>query len=76
MLYAYLILLVGSLASYHGAPTWSVVLIAMLLTLPTVGKYRGERALTMGTVASAANALIFALVSFGIGRGVALILGA
>lgn len=76
ILYAYVILLGSSFLAFNSAPVWaSVVLPAMLLSLPTVAKDRGHRALTVEGVVGAANALVFALVAYGIGRGVALVLG-
>ena len=76
ILYAYVILLAGSFLAFNNAPILvSVILPAVLLSLATVAKDKGQRVLTIQNVASAANALVFALVAYGIGRGVALVLG-
>ena len=76
MIYEYMILLTGSFLGYKGAPTWIIVVSAMLLTLPRFVKDQQAGALSATTALSAANALLFAAASFGIGRGVAWLLAA
>jgi hypothetical protein len=78
MLYNYLILLTDCFLGYKGAEPAAVVVIvmAMLLTLPVIARERGAQALTLTMALSAANGLLFAAVIYGIGRGVALLLGA
>jgi len=76
MIYEYMILLTGSFLGYKGAPTWIIVVSAMLLTLPPFVKDQQAGALSATTALSAANALLFAAASFGIGRGVAWLLAA
>lgn len=71
MIYEYMILLTGSFLGYKGAPAWIVVVsAAMLLTLPRLVKDRQADALSMTTALSAANAMLFSVASFMIGRAV------
>jgi hypothetical protein len=74
MLYEYMILLTGSFLAYRGAPVWIVVVAAMLLSLPRVIRDQQAGSLSLTTAVSAANALLFASASFGIGRVVASLL--
>src|SRR5262245_24030354 len=72
-LYSYVILTAGGILGYRGAePALGViVLLASVLTLPVVIKGRRDQALALTAAVSAVNALLFAAVSYGTGRGIA-----
>jgi len=76
MLYDYAVLVTGSFLAYRGAPAWCIVITAMLLSLPRIALDRAQRQLSTMTVATAANALLFAAAAYAIGRGIAWLLGA
>ena len=71
--YAYFVLLFGGALAYTGTTVWSVVEIATLLLLPSLAKR--QLVGTVGLAASATNAMIFALAAYGIGHGIASLLG-
>ncbi len=76
-LYSYMILVGGSWLAYKAVePAAAVVTVmAMLLTLPVIARDRGAQALSVTAALSAANALLFASLAYGIGRGLAWTLG-
>jgi energy-converting hydrogenase Eha subunit A len=43
MFYDYAILVAGSFLAYRGAPAWSIVVVAMLLSLPRIAVDRAQR---------------------------------
>jgi hypothetical protein len=72
-LYSYVILAAGGILGYRGAEPalGAIVLLASLLTLPVVLKGRGQETLALTALASAVNALLFAAIAYGMGRGIA-----
>jgi hypothetical protein len=70
LLYAYVVLLVGSFLAYRGMATWPhIALIAFMLILPRL--LLGYRVRGAELAGSVSNALIFALMSYGLGRAAA-----
>ncbi len=75
MVYGYIVLCVGCYASYKGAPAASLLIVAALLTLPNVRWDKMQSALSVETLAKSLNGLAFALIAYGLGRGISLLLG-
>lgn len=70
LLYAYVVLLVGSFLAYRDMATWShIALIAAMLIMPRL--LTGYRVRGAELAGSVLNALIFAFVSYGLGRAIA-----
>jgi hypothetical protein len=74
-MYEYLLLLTASWLGYRGASAVTIVLVAMLLTLPRLAKDQIGKELSVATVMAAANALMFAALAYAVGLGVASLLG-
>jgi hypothetical protein len=73
--YSYIILCMGCYASYIGAPALSILVVATLLAAPSVTKAREEQVLTIETAGHSVSALIFAIITYALGRGIASVLG-
>ena len=84
-LYSYLVLLTAIMFGFWRAPAWAVVGMAtLLLMLPALPKDLGngqffakhgpEHQLTLELAVTAVNALVFAIASYEMGRGIAWLL--
>src|ERR1700694_4284536 len=69
-LYSYLVLVAGGWLAYRAVEPAAavVILVATFLTLPVIIKDRGAQAISLTAALSAANALLFASLAYGIGR--------
>jgi hypothetical protein len=74
-LYFCITLSIGCYASSQGATPLVVIPIAMLLTLPNIRRQKSNHVLTIETVVQSANALVFAMIAYAVGRGIAIIVG-
>ena len=74
-MYDYLLLMTASWLAYCGAPTVVIVFVATLLSLPRFVRDQSAQELSFATAVATANALMFSVLAYGIGVGVANLLG-
>jgi hypothetical protein len=71
----WLVFALGTTLGYRGAePVIAVLVVAMLLTLPRFVKVPEARTLSLVTVMTGLNAVLFASAAYATGRGIAWLL--
>ena len=74
-MYDYLLLMTASWLAYCGAPAVVIVIVATLLSVPRFVRDQSAQELSLATAVATANALMFSALAYGIGVGVANLLG-